>query len=208
MDKYTILIGSFARGTNNKDSDLDIVRIGHQEPIAPLYLVPENIPVSYIDYDYSSFEELYDQGSLFLYHAFNEGKLLKGEEKKWEFLKNNFVVSRKFTETINEYKNTLSYIDSYPNYEQAYIAYLSNIFKSLKNIAIFKLAEAGIYEFDKYKAISQWSGLDKKQISLFVKSNNAFERGVLLHWLVKVQLESYAIEWKKNHKNYIKELNL
>ena len=74
---YTVLIGSYARGTENEHSDIDLVRIGHAEEfeLAPAYVLPAG-PISYIDYEMKVFQSLYQSGSLFLYHILNEGKLL------------------------------------------------------------------------------------------------------------------------------------
>lgn len=198
-NNYTILVGSFARETNNKNSDLDIVRINHNNSINHVFDVPKKIPVSYIDYDLKSFFELYNQGSLFLKHTFEEGKLLYGDKCQWKQLTDNFRVSIDFSETILEYRDVLKFIDKYPSYETAYIPYLSNIFRALKNIAIFKLAEAGIYEFDKSIALFKWFGLSNREINLLIMSNNAFERDCRLGNTMLDDLQSFALEWKQQH---------
>ena len=115
--KFTLLIGSFARGTGGIHSDIDILRIGHEDKVdRPKYVDPR-IPISYVDYDAESFNKLYLDGSLFLYHAFFEGKLLAGDNNLWKKLKEDFSVSVDFKDSINEYLEVLEYIDEYPDYE-------------------------------------------------------------------------------------------
>ncbi len=146
---FTLLIGSFARGTGDVNSDIDILRIGHTRSVRRPVKVDRRIPVSYVDFDSKSFSKLYDDGSLFLYHAFMEGKLLSGDGDKWCRLKTRFFVSSDYRDSINEYIDVLDYIDCYPDFEYSQVPYLSNIFKYLKNIGIFKLASEGCYIFDK-----------------------------------------------------------
>jgi hypothetical protein len=156
------------------------------------------MPVSYIDYDQKSFVELFRQGSLFLYHAFTEGSLLEGVEGAWKRLGNEFRVSSDFSEAIAEYEAVLDYVVSYPGYKGAYVAYLSNIFKALKNIAIFRLAETGTYEFDKIAALSKCFKLTTTEARLLVASNNSFERSCDLDIDTRLQLKQLALDWSPN----------
>ena len=206
-DIFTILIGSFARGEGGLDSDLDILRIGHTRHIKRPKEISNSIPVSYIDYNEFVFEELYEKGSLFIYHAFNEGILLEGNKYKWEKLKENFLVSLNHSESIDEYLSLLEFIDDYPSYELSYTPYLSNVFKAIKNIGIFRLANKRKYLFDKKSALIEGCGIPEYQANLFIKANNAFERSLMLSHASKITLRLFAQEWKINQKNIIKRLS-
>lgn len=205
-DTFTILIGSFARGDGGADSDLDIIRIGHTNPVTRPSHISETIPISYIDYDYPLFSELYQQGSLFIYHALKEGILLDGNQEKWELYKKRFSVIEDHSESINEYISVLEFIDNYPDYEHSYVPFLSNIFKSIKNIGIFKLANDKKYLFDKKSALIKGCNITDYQASLFITANNAFERSLILDNESKTTLRSFALEWKNNQKYFIKRL--
>src|SRR5207247_1431685 len=65
--KFTILIGSRARSTQNSASDIDVVRIGHKRSVK-LHNRGRKRHISYVDYDPDAFLNLYKGGSLFLYH--------------------------------------------------------------------------------------------------------------------------------------------
>ena len=77
---YTILIGSYARGTNRPERDYDIVRINHTEELNSDHIPTPRIKISYIDYSEETFADLYKMRSLFLFHIFCEGKLLYEEK--------------------------------------------------------------------------------------------------------------------------------
>ena len=152
------------------------------------------------------FSELYQQGSLFIYHAFKEGILLEGNQHRWEQFKNRFSVTADHSESINEYISVLKFIDNYPQYELSYIPFLSNIFKSIKNIGIFRLANKGNYLFDKKSALIKGCGITDNQASLFISANNAFERSLILNHQSKATLCAFAQEWKTTQKRFIKRL--
>jgi hypothetical protein len=162
--------------------------------------------VSYVDYDEASFSEFYTAGSLFLHHAFTEGLLLEGDTSEWSRLNARFRVAANFSEAISDYTAVLDYLVSYPSYEHAYIAYLSNIFKALKNIAIFRLAEAGNYEFDKIAALSKCFLLSPEDARLLVASNNSFERNCCLDIETRRRLREFALTWPTKNLAAVRRL--
>ena len=174
--EFTILIGSFARGTGTQISDLDILRVGHNRSIQRPSNIDECIPVSYVDYEMDTFLKLHGDGSLFLYHAFYEGILLEGNKTIWMKYKNCFSVAEDFTASIQEYLEVLSYIDNYPEYEKSVLPFLSNIYKCLKNIGVFRLASEKNYQFDKSLALEKGCGLDQETTKILVQANSVFER--------------------------------
>ncbi len=205
-EMFTILIGSYARGSGGSDSDLDVLRIGHSKSIERPKNISNHVPISYIDYDNNVFHELYDKGSLFLYHTFKEGLLLEGNNQKWNTLKNNFAVINDHTESINEYVAVLKYIDDYPEFELSYMPFLSNVFKSLKNIGIFRLANKELYVFDKKAALVEGCGISPHYATLFISANNAFERSLVLTTEAHNIHRMFAIKWKRQQKAFIKRL--
>ncbi len=209
MDKryFTLLIGSLARGTGHLHSDIDILRIGHTHCITRPTNIDQRLPLSYVDYDLESFSKLYNEGSLFLYHAFFEGKLISGDEAKWRQLKADFVISDDFRDSIREYLEVLSYIDEYPDYESSYVPYLSNIFKCLKNVGIFRLASIKNYEFEKMAALETGCGLPNAVARSLVLANSVFERSTPITPKLMSDFQNSAIEWKTRLSRKIERLS-
>ncbi len=176
---YTILIGSYARGTNRPESDYDVVRINHTAELDFDYIPSSQIKISYIDYSEETFADLYKLGSLFLYHIFYEGKLLHGNKKDWRNLKENFNVCQSFKKEILEYLHLINFLNSDKSFHHATFAYLSNMFKAIKNISIFYLAERGHYIFEKKGAIAgAYPFLSAGKISTLILANDVYERDV------------------------------
>lgn len=194
--RFTLLIGSFARGTGGAGSDIDVLRIGHKKGIKKPIDIGYRLPMSYIDYTFEAFNKLYDEGSLFLYHAFIEGKLLEGDSNQWNQLKENFIVSDDFRNPIEEYLEVLAYIEEYPEYECSPVPYLSNIFKCLKNIGIFRMASVKRYDFEKVSALIAGCGLTDYDAKLLIKANEVFERATPASPTLMKEFQDSAIEWK------------
>lgn len=203
-ESFTILIGSFARGEGGPDSDVDILRVEHNRSVVKPSEICINVPISYIDYNYSTFMELYSQGSLFLYHTFREGRLIEGDMNRWAELKSNFKVTYNHKDSINEYYELLKFINACPKFEDAFMPYLSNIFKALKNIGIFKLAEVGCFVFDKQTALMQGCGLSLRQAEIFITCNNCFERSRIPSASEATQYQNFAKRWKLTNNKFIK----
>jgi predicted nucleotidyltransferase len=201
--QFTILIGSYARGDATPESDVDVMRIGHQKPFIRLDGICPSSHISYIDYDWHDLMKLHSQGSLFLHHSFTEGRLLLGSESEWNKLKASFSVATRHAESIAEYVELLTYIDSYPGYEDAYLPYLSNVFKAVKNIGIFRLAESGTYFFDKKTALTLGCGIAEPTSRILQAANNCYERAAPPSKEQILQFRDAAIEWKSQSRNFI-----
>jgi len=179
---YTVLIGSYARGTSRDKSDLDIVRINHLDGLDRNFIPSESTVLSYIDYTYSAFLDLYDSGSLFLYHIFNEGKLLAGDDDSWAVLKSQFKVKSSFEKEIDEYIAILHFLNSDTLFCKLIFPYLSNMFKVIKNISIFSLAGKGLYVFEKRESISMaFPFILNEQVDALILAHDIFDRGLELH---------------------------
>lgn len=177
LNKYSVLIGSYARNKYRDTSDYDIVRIGHQKNISATTLPRSDIHVSYIDYSFDSFRSLYFSGSLFFHHIFSEGVLLGGDATLWEALKKRFIVSDSFEDEISANIDVLHFLNDNELYFTFTFVYLSGIYRVLKNIAIFSLAENSSYVYDKFIAIKMfWPFLSERQVELLVHINDVFER--------------------------------
>jgi len=179
--QFTVLIGSYARGTASEDSDVDIVRIGHRRSLHKKYLARIGNPkavISYIDYDLDSFKSLHKAGSLFIHHILTEGKLLEGNTTRWARLANTFTVTHDLHEEIAEQLNLCTWLARPTAFRHATLPLLSHIFKALKNAAIFSLAQRGIYVYDKRKALENaFESFSRREIELLLSANSAYERG-------------------------------
>lgn len=204
---FTLLIGSFARGTGSIDSDVDILRIGHERIVDLPAQIPTNVPISYIDYDNKTFCSLYNSGSLFFHHAFTEGMLLEGNPKQWEKLKQHFRVEECFQEPIREYIEVLSFIDEYPGYQNSSLPYLSNIFKCLKNIGIFRMASRKAFNYEKSEALVNGCSLSAFDSEILIKANLAFERSFPLSDALISTFQDSAFNWDKRLSGEIKRLS-
>ncbi len=201
--QFTLLIGSFARGTGGVGSDIDVLRIGHKRRVKRPVKLDYSLPISYVDYDLDSFKKLFLEGSLFLYHAFMEGRLLEGDIRQWNRLKESFVVSDNFSDSIEEYLQVLTYIEEYPEYERSSVPYLSNIFKCLKNIGIFRMASMRRYDFEKVNALMAGCGLSDLDAKILIKANAVFERATPTSPALLKEFEYSAIEWKERLSHQI-----
>lgn len=172
---YLILIGSVAKGEENKYSDIDICRIGTNISIERNVKWP-NGPINYIDYSIEEFKSLYEKGSLFIYHILRDGLLLNGSEKNWYSLKENFHFKDTYGEEVEEIKKILFKILEVDIYGATFLSFYSNLFTLLKNFSIFLLAHQGKFEFNKKKAFYQVLG--KEYYQLLYYSYNKFERGI------------------------------
>lgn len=175
-DGFTILIGSYARGDAHADSDVDLLRIGHHRPVNLAGRVPDQAHRSYIDVDLAAFHDMHAKGALFLYHVFNEGILLEGASERWRRLKASFSVGRSQAEGIRQYLSLLEHLDRYPAADRAVMPYLSTVFRALKNVGIFRLAEQGVFRFDKKAALTLGCGLPPGLANGLERANVCYER--------------------------------
>ena len=155
--QLTVLIGSFARGTPDRNSDIDIVRVGHRNRFAKSKvqcLKNAKAPISYVDYEPEAFASLYDSGSLFIHHVLNEGSLVQGDELYWAELCHSFSVSVDFSAEIREYLSLCHWLARPRMFSCAVMPLLSHMFRGLKNAAIFLLAQRGLYIYDRRCPIS------------------------------------------------------
>ena len=175
--KFAILIGSTARRSQKRHSDIDIVRIVYHEPVTPDLDKSKDSEISYIDFDSDKFSKLYRDGSLFLHHVFTEGVLLRGNRNDWNGLKEYFRVSTNFRREISQNRKLLEWLQRGEKFRGATIPYLAHTFRALKNLAIFLLAHKQEYVFEKRAALQKaFPTLDTKAITVLINANNIFER--------------------------------
>lgn len=150
---YAVLIGSYARGDNDLFSDCDVLLINIEECNFDVTKLPiqNKLLINYVSYDQKTFNRLYEIGSLFLYHALNEGILIEGNAINWCVLKNNFKVQKNFQTELFEIWQTTELLSKTFIFGGKYLTPLVNSFTELKNACIFSLAHQGIYEFNKNK---------------------------------------------------------
>lgn len=161
-----------------RHSDIDVVRIGHRQPIS-LDLIGghRQTDICYIDYESSKFSDLYRNGSLFLHHIFTEGTLLRGCSRDWISLKRHFKVKTNFRNEISQNRRLLRWLQSGEKFKGATMPYLSHSFRALKNLAIFSLAQRRDYVFDKRRALSKaFPRFDSTAIACLIEANDIFER--------------------------------
>lgn len=152
---FLLLIGSFARGNATRRSDIDLVAIGTPKLSGAVQKLPTKRKVNLVKFERERFEKLYRKGDLFVFHILQEGVLLRGNTKEWARLKSDFRVRTSFKREIKKNRNVIIFLLSDRGNLEAPIAFLSNFLRSLKQIAIFRLAEVRDYEFAKDVAIAR-----------------------------------------------------
>jgi len=152
---FKVLIGSCARGDNNESSDIDILIIKNSfTPESKTSEQTEDIfHESEIVYDENTFNSLYQNGSLFLYHAFLEGQVLSGNIDKWNELSESFTVQKDFRNELEDSKTRMNLLGKTDIFGGSFLTPLIHAHIELKNSCIFYLAHHGIYEFNKSKCI-------------------------------------------------------
>lgn len=201
MEGFVVLIGSCARGTQQAWSDVDVLRVQSQStPDVSKY----GTFVSYIDIEKDEFESLFQNGSLFLLHAFTEGVLLQGDSEEWERLRQRFVLTDDHSSLVREYLDVLQSLNSSTVYVDAYVPYLSNTCKAMKNIGIGVLAQKKQFIFEKHLALELGCHLSIQQTRLLMVANNTFERGTPINQDMLQALKAEATNWGENWKDYAK----
>lgn len=155
-ESFAILFGSVSRGDFNNNSDIDILLYNYPEEKAIEKIkkidIPD-LPINFIFYDAATFNNFYSQGSLFLYHIFEQGRLIDGCESKWEELISSFKVKKTFKDEIKKIKSEILIYKNLDFLNGYYLSALVNLYPLLKNFCIFSLAEEEIYEFNKKECI-------------------------------------------------------
>lgn len=154
---YSILIGSYARGDYNTNSDCDIVLINSDEAGFDKDRLPikKKELVNFISYDSTQFNSLYDSGSLFIYHILYEGIVIDGKQDSFNELKKNFHVQQRFNNELEKIYTATQLLAEVDIFGGKHLTPLVNAFTELKNACIFYLAHHSIYEFNKEKCFDK-----------------------------------------------------
>ncbi|MFW9331741.1 hypothetical protein ACN6AX_00730 [Paenibacillus polymyxa] len=173
---FLVLIGSVARDDFSLESDVDVCRISYSGNVERKSTWPSG-PINYVDYSYGEFIHLYDSGSLFIHHILNEGILLQGNNKSWEYFRNNFKLKINFNEELLKIREISSIFSDINLFDLKYLSMYSNLFTLVKNFSIFYLANKKKYLFNKRTAIKLVFG--EFHTDLLIDSYNYFERGIV-----------------------------
>ncbi|MET3697013.1 hypothetical protein SAMN05877753_101409 [Bacillus oleivorans] len=201
---FVVLIGSVARNDFNTGSDIDICRIKYKKNISRKDKWPSG-PINYIDYDDHVFNELFNSGSLFIYHILYEGILLAGDKKMWEKYKSCFKLKQDFTEEIKNIVENINIINNIKIFGNKYLSLYSNLYTLVKNFSIFHLANKRIYVFNKENAMN--CIFEKSYNQLLIDAYNYFERGIVNNrW--NYDCSETAIEIITYYQSKVRELYL
>lgn len=168
-ESFAVLFGSVSRGDYTKNSDIDILLYNYPEEKAKQKIELINLPdfpVNFVVYDEEMFWKFHTEGSLFLHHIFEQGKLIDGNDLKWNEIKQSFIVKKSFQEEINKIKREVLVYQQLGFLNGFYLSALVNIYPLLKNYCIFTLANQGVYEFNKRKCIKLKVADDNKSENL------------------------------------------
>lgn len=154
-ESFLVLIGSYARGDANDRSDCDVLAVNMAEDRIPSLIpgVPIDAVVNVVTLSRETFERLYKNGSLFLFHAFKEGVLISGGARHWNDLKGDFRVQQDFRAEIDKIHSVSARFLNPDKFGGRYLSPMVNAFPLIKNAAIFFLAHKGVYEFSKVRCL-------------------------------------------------------
>ena len=161
--RSVILIGSQARGDPHLFSDIDLVVITKSVLERKWFysLLPSKINIkelSILPYTTTIFTELHNEGSIFIAHVLNEGKILYDDGYFTGLRMLPFKIQR---ESIlfqwDIIKQRLRLYDDLSIYGEVFIDCLSHLYSITKNIAIVTLALRGELIFNKEKALKRFS---------------------------------------------------
>lgn len=170
LDKENILniylFGSYARNENDKYSDIDIfVLCKEKSESLKKYLSEKlNIPIKWLSlYDIETISKMFEEGSLFLWHIKNEGKLLYANNEWFENQLTFLKKYKKVKKDLLEYKKIITDINNSiaRNYGLEYYE-ISLIGILLRNIAIIHCHINGYYLFGRLSAFKKSQSLRKK----------------------------------------------
>lgn len=183
MDRFAILFGSVSRGTHNSNSDIDILLLNIDESQASQFIDFSALPklvVNYVCYNSVTFNKYYLNGSLFLFHVFNEGRLIYGNANEWERVTKGFKVKRKFDSEIGRVRLDASVYSDINLFSNYYMSAMANFYPIIKNFCIFKLASDSIYEFDKNASLKMVcrNAKEYKRLSVLRGCYDVFYRGL------------------------------
>jgi predicted nucleotidyltransferase len=200
-EMFIVLIGSVARSEFNYDSDIDICRIDSAYGVSRRKCWPLG-PINYVDYDLNTFNKLYYSGSLFIYHILREGKLLYGEQIKWQKYIDDFRLKDDFSGELQKIKDNMGLFEDIDMFGGKHLSLYSNLYKLVKNYSIFYLADKKIFEFNKERAMRRIFGDHYNR--LLIDAYNYFERGnEINNWdfdnseLAKTVLDFYVKKMKE-----------
>lgn len=198
-----VLFGSYARGDYKDLSDIDILVI--TDSYLKISDINKNIPksiksekISIVTYPLSDFNELFNEGSLFIAHLIREGKILFDDGSYEKIAKRDFKVSDEFlNEQIRIQINKLALYQDLSRFNNIHINCLDHFFAIFKNIVLLSLAKKGLLEFNKEKAFQLFK-------SKFSKHTEAIEK--------LMELQNFHILSSKGLKrelpfNYIGDLD-
>jgi len=151
-----VLIGSQARGDANERSDVDALVVGSPASgdIDNLRMRFEE-PLNLISFTGTNFRKLFEGGSLFLHHCFEEGILLSGDGIQWQRLRDRFQVQTDFSSVIGKCILACRLMSQSEIFGGHYLAPYVNAYTQLKNASIFFLAQRRKYRFNKDEAIRE-----------------------------------------------------
>ncbi len=154
--KYStlLLFGSYSRGDNNIDSDIDILQI--TDNYFPSYSINHyNISV----YTLSQLINMAEEGSLFILHLINEAKVIYGDEKIIFLLRTKFRAPANYSAYRNELILTADVLDidvnTYNKNWKGFNNLLSYLFRSYlysllfdENKIVFSINSIALYFHD------------------------------------------------------------
>jgi hypothetical protein len=155
--RVAVLIGSFARGDHDAASDVDILLVNAFEDSIPASLRAQwgSRTVNCVRYDSDEFQRYFNEGSLFLHHAFTEGRPVAGDCTEWGTFARHFQTRRSFIAELNQIHEVTALLARTAIFGHKYLTPLVNAFSEIKNACIFSLAHRSIYQFNKTECMKR-----------------------------------------------------
>ncbi len=114
--------------------------------------------VSILPYPSNVFTGMYAEGTLFMAHVVNEGRIVYDDGYYEALERVPFKISAESVLTQwNMLKLRMALFDDLSIYGRVFVDCLSHLYSILKNVAIIALAMKGQFEFNKRKALSRFA---------------------------------------------------
>jgi len=162
------LFGSIARGDATAKSDIDILVLGSDSALTPTKLLKgerarDRDRLSVMYYTTREFLEHYAERALFVAHILREGQVLMDRTGLLgRLLNTEYRPVVDADAAISRELEKLRLYEAPGRFHGNYLFCLSHLFAIGKSIVMLRLAQAGIFEFDKVKALAEFKHLYPK----------------------------------------------
>jgi predicted nucleotidyltransferase len=158
-----LLYGSVARGSSNEWSDIDLLVVGARTDISASRLLRQvkrrfsGVRISIVYLAADQVREYLSSGSRFLVHIRQEGRILRDTSGLLADALSIPFEPISASEEVEVELDRLAMYDDLSRYGNNFLFCLAHIYTLAKTITMARLADVGVYEFDRERAFSAFA---------------------------------------------------